>query len=136
MAHARRKFFELHDKHKSELADQALRYMVSLYEIEAEVRDAQPDQRLAARQQRAAPSLERLHTWLEEQRRRVPEGSAIARAIDYSLKRWRALVRYLDARRYPSTTTTSSGRSARSRSGAPTGCSLAHCAPVNARLPS
>uniref|UniRef100_G3A1U3 Transposase n=1 Tax=Ralstonia syzygii R24 TaxID=907261 RepID=G3A1U3_9RALS len=48
------------------------------------------------RQQRAAPILERLHTWLEEQRRRVPEGSAIARAIDYSLKRWPALVRYLD----------------------------------------
>ncbi|WP_074321607.1 IS66 family transposase, partial [Pseudomonas syringae] len=96
MAHSRRKFFELHDKHKSELAGQALRYMVSLYEIEAQVRDAEPDQRLAARQQRAGPILERLHAWLEEQRRRVPDGSAIARAIDYSLKRWPALVRYLD----------------------------------------
>ncbi|MFW2776638.1 IS66 family transposase, partial [Acinetobacter baumannii] len=44
----------------------------------------------------AGPILERLHAWLEEQRRRVPDGSAIARAIDYSLKRWPALVRYLD----------------------------------------
>lgn len=35
-------------------------------------------------------------TWLEEQRRRIPESSAIARAIDYSLKRWPALVRYFD----------------------------------------
>jgi hypothetical protein len=26
----------------------------------------------------------------------VPEGSAIARALDYSLKRWVALTRYLD----------------------------------------
>jgi hypothetical protein len=70
--------------------------MASLYEIEAEVRDAEPDQRLAARKQRAGPILMQLRDWLDEQRRRVPEGSAIARAIDYSLKRWPALVRYLD----------------------------------------
>ena len=29
-------------------------------------------------------------------RREVPDGSATARAIDYSLKRWHALVRYID----------------------------------------
>lgn len=39
MAHARRKFFELHDTHKSMLAEQALRYIQLLYEIEIEVRD-------------------------------------------------------------------------------------------------
>ncbi|CCF95695.1 Putative transposase IS66 (fragment) [Ralstonia solanacearum K60] len=55
-----------------------------------------PTQRLAARKQRAGPILLQLRAWLDEQRRRVPEGSAIARAIDYSLKRWPALVRYLD----------------------------------------
>jgi len=26
----------------------------------------------------------------------VPDGSATAKAIDYTLKRWRALMRYLD----------------------------------------
>ncbi len=30
------------------------------------------------------------------QRDLVPEGSAISRALDYSLKRWAALSRYLD----------------------------------------
>jgi hypothetical protein len=30
------------------------------------------------------------------QRERVPEGSATAKALDYSLKRWVALTRYLD----------------------------------------
>jgi hypothetical protein len=30
------------------------------------------------------------------QRQLVPEGSAIARALDYSLKRWIALTRYPD----------------------------------------
>ena len=32
----------------------------------------------------------------EGERRRVPDGAAIARAIDFSRKRWPALVRYLD----------------------------------------
>lgn len=48
MAHARRKYFELHDKHKSELAGQALRFIAGLYEIEREVRDAEPELRLEA----------------------------------------------------------------------------------------
>jgi transposase len=36
--------------------------------------------------------------WMPEAmpRQRVPDGSATARAIDYSLKRWLALTRYLD----------------------------------------
>ncbi|WP_432757990.1 IS66 family transposase [Pseudomonas umsongensis] len=43
MAHARRKFFELHVTNKSQLAEQALRYIQLLYEIESEVRDLEPD---------------------------------------------------------------------------------------------
>ena len=78
------------------MAGQALRYIASLYEIEGELRDSEPKQRLDARKQRAGPILVQLRAWLDEQRRRVPEGSAMARAIDYSLKRWTALVRYLD----------------------------------------
>ena len=38
----------------------------------------------------------RLHQWLTQQRQKVPDGSATARAIDYSLKRWTALTRYID----------------------------------------
>ena len=34
--------------------------------------------------------------WMLGQRQKVSEGSAIAKALDYSLKRWAALVRYLD----------------------------------------
>lgn len=37
--HARRKFFELHATNKSMLAEQTLRYIQLLYEIESEVRD-------------------------------------------------------------------------------------------------
>ena len=42
------------------------------------------------------PITETLHRWLIAQRQRVPEGSGTALAIDYSLKRWEALTRYLD----------------------------------------
>src|SRR5690606_26545064 len=34
--------------------------------------------------------------WLVLHRQKVPDGSATAKAIDYSLKRWAALTRYLD----------------------------------------
>ena len=37
-----------------------------------------------------------LQQWLIAQRQKVPDGSATARAIDYSLKRWLALTRFID----------------------------------------
>jgi len=42
-----------------------------------------------------------LREWLAKQRSLVPNGSATARAIDYSLGRWAALTRYLDDARLP-----------------------------------
>ena len=38
----------------------------------------------------------KLHEWMLAQRELVPEGSATAKALDYSLKRWVALTRYLN----------------------------------------
>ncbi|RMS75558.1 hypothetical protein CFBP6109_03401 [Pseudomonas syringae pv. cerasicola] len=42
------------------------------------------------------PIAEKLHEWMLAQRALVPEGSATAKALDYSLKRWVALTHYLD----------------------------------------
>ncbi|RMM72196.1 Transposase component [Pseudomonas syringae pv. maculicola] len=95
-SHARRKFFELHATNKSQLAEQALRYIQLLYEIESEVRDMEPDLRRRIRQEKAVPVMDMLHAWMIAQRDLVPEGSAISRALDYSLKRWAALSRYLE----------------------------------------
>jgi hypothetical protein len=33
---------------------------------------------------------------MQQQRQKIPDGSATARAIDYSLNRWAALTRFLD----------------------------------------
>jgi transposase len=96
MAHARRKFVELHQANKSELAATALQYIGQLYGIEREVRELTPKQRLEQRQTQAAPIARQWHEWLQAQRLRVTDGGATAKAIDYSLRRWAALTRYLD----------------------------------------
>jgi len=95
VAHARRKFFELHASHKSQVAEQALKYFGALYDVERDVAELKPDRRCEVRQERARPIAEALHAWMTSQRKLVSEGSAIARALDYSLKRWDALTRYL-----------------------------------------
>lgn len=56
--------------------------------------DAHDRQQL--RQQRAKPIAESLRQWLTRQRGQVPDGSATAKAIDYSLGRWAALLRYIE----------------------------------------
>ncbi len=45
--------------------------------------------------------MKTLHAWMISQRTVVPESSAISRALDYSLKRWAALSRYLDDEAVP-----------------------------------
>jgi transposase len=96
LAHARRKFFDLWANHKSAVAEEALKYFVQLYEVEREVQDRDPDERRRIRQTKARPVADALNKWLLLQRQKVPDGSATAKAIDYSLNRWAALTRYLD----------------------------------------
>jgi transposase len=95
-AHARRKFHELQVNHASPIADKAMGLIGSLYTIEREAADLSPDERYALRQTQAKPVLERLHGWLIREREGLPDSGRSARAIDYTLKRWLALKRYLD----------------------------------------
>src|SRR6202521_662042 len=98
MAHARRKLHDLYADHRSEIAEEGLRYFAALYEIEREGRELKldADGRRLLRQQRSKPAAEALRQWLTRQRGQVPDGSATRKAIDYSLGRWAALTRYLD----------------------------------------
>ena len=98
MAHARRKFHDLYANHRSEVAEEALRYFAALYEIERLAREQKLDTkgRRQLRQQRAKPIADSLRQWLTRQRSQVPDGSATAKAIEYSRGRWAALIRYLD----------------------------------------
>lgn len=101
MAHARRKFFDLHVSDKSEIAQQALSYIGQLYEVEREVKHLSSHERRQIRQSRSRPLADALHQWMLLQRQRITDGSAIAKALDYSLRRWTALTRFIDDGQLP-----------------------------------
>jgi len=96
LAHARRKFHELWANHGSPVGEQALKLFGELYDIERDVAALAAEERKRIRQERSRKVADALHQWLTAQRQKVPEGSATAKAIDYSLKRWQALTRYID----------------------------------------
>jgi hypothetical protein len=96
MAHARRKFHELWVNHQSQVGEQALKFFARLYDVEREVADSDSQQRCEARRRRSRPVADALHQWLLQNRQKVPDGSATAKAIGYSLNRWAALTRYID----------------------------------------
>ena len=101
MAHSRRKFFDLHVSSKSQIAQQACTYISQLYDIEREIKTLTPDERLKIRQARSKPLADKFHEWMLLQRRQVTDGTATAKALDYSLKRWTALTQFLDNGQLP-----------------------------------
>ena len=101
MAHARRKFFDLHVSNKSEIAQQALTYIGQLYEVEREVKHLSADERGRIRKDKSKLLVDALHQWMLLQRQRITDGTATAKALDYSLKRWVALTRFVQDGRLP-----------------------------------
>ena len=101
MAHARRKFFDLHVAAKSQIAGQACAYISELYDIEREIKTIKPDERLKIRQTRSRPLALKFHAWMLLQRQRITDGTTTAKALDYSLKRWTALTQFLDDAQVP-----------------------------------
>ena len=96
MAHARRKFFEAHQLTGSKIAGHAVTLIARLYLIERETKELDAKARQQERQSRAKPAADELHAWLMGQRQHLAKADASAKAIDYCLGRWRALLRYLD----------------------------------------
>jgi transposase len=95
-AHGRRKFFELADLQKAPVAIEAVRRIDELFAIEREINGMTADERRTVRQARVKPLVDALETWLREQRSKLSSKAPVAKAIDYSLKRWRAFTRFLD----------------------------------------
>jgi transposase len=97
LAHARRKFFDLYAANQSPVAKEALDRIGKLYAIEARGSELTVEARAGLRQAEAKPLLDECFDWLFATRRKTADGSALAKAIDYSLKRWPALIRYADS---------------------------------------
>jgi transposase len=95
-AHARRKFFDLARLRQAPIAIEAVKRIDALFAIEREINGLPPAERVAVRQERSRPLIAELEAWLREQRRKLSSKSDTAKAIDYSLKRWAALTRFLD----------------------------------------
>ena len=95
-AHARRNFYDIYVANRSPIAAEAIRRIGTLYAIEREIRGHLPAERVAVRQERAAPLLEQLHAWLSVTLRTVSAKSPLGVAINYALTRWTQLTRYRD----------------------------------------
>jgi transposase len=94
-AHARRKFVEAQtsDALRSCAAVAMIRM---LYDVEREAQHLDAAARGALRQEKSVPILERIRTWLEEQKSQVLPRSPMGEAIRYCLGNWRAFTRYTE----------------------------------------
>lgn len=95
-AHVRRGFFDAAKGDAAPIAQEALRRIGQIYEIEREINGRGPDERLAVRQARSQPLVGDLRQWLDEKRRRMFSGSPTLKAINYALNHWAGLVRFLE----------------------------------------
>jgi hypothetical protein len=95
-SHLRRRFVKLVRNSKSPIAEAAVRYIAKLYAIEAMVRGASPDIRLAARKEHSLPIVEALKPWFEKQLSMISSGSTLAEDIRYALNHWQGLTRFLE----------------------------------------
>jgi transposase len=95
-AHARRKYFELHEDTGSPQALHALQRIAELYAIEKVIRGKPPDERQRLRQEQSAPMLAALKQWMDQTLAATSAKSDLGKAILYSARRWAALTRYAD----------------------------------------
>ena len=59
------------------------------------------DERGRIRKDKSKLLVDALHQWMLLQRQRITDGTATAKALDYSLKRWVALTRFVQDGRLP-----------------------------------
>jgi transposase len=104
-SHGRRKFFELADVAAkargalsvlAPLAVEAVKRIDAIFDIEREINGRSIAERLAVRSDRVAPLVNDLETWMREQRAKLSRHNAVAKAMDYMLKRWGTFTRFLD----------------------------------------
>jgi transposase len=94
-AHGRRKFYELAELARAPLAIEAVRRIDAIFDLERSINGLPPTQRLAVRQERVAPRVASLESWMRAARSKMSRHADVAKAIDYMLKRWDAFTCFL-----------------------------------------
>jgi transposase len=88
-------FYELAQVAKAPIAAEVVARIDQLFAIERLINGHNAEARLAARVVSSAPILAELESWLRAQRERTSRKSEIGKAIDYTLKRWEPLTRFM-----------------------------------------
>ena len=96
MAHARRYFEKALKEYKS-LAEFFITKLQIVYSVEREIREEKKsdDEILIVRKEKSLPILNELEEWLRENMNHPPE-SSIAKAVAYTLRRWKKLTAYVE----------------------------------------
>jgi len=94
-SHSRRKFIELQDMDCR--VAYPLKLIARLYRLEhlADAKGLSPDERVALRQERSQPVLEKLRRWLAATHGSEPPASDLAKAAAYMINHWAALTRFV-----------------------------------------
>lgn len=93
-SHARRYFVEALDTDKR--AAVGLKWITDLFMVEREAAEVSPEQRLAVRGEKSAPTLKDLGKWIAEISRTTPPKSPLGKALTYATNQWKPLTRLLE----------------------------------------
>jgi hypothetical protein len=107
LAHARRQFFELADiaanarrgKNAtviSPIALEAVKRIDALFDIERSINGRSAEERLQVRKEQSTALVATLEAWLREQRASLSNSSAVAKPIDYMLRRFDRFACFID----------------------------------------
>ncbi len=96
LTHARRKFYELYDAGKKDL-EYVLDLFGKIYAFDAKTRDLSPEERMRFLKKHCQESVDQLKTWMDAQleQKKVEPNSTLGIHINYCLKRWPELTRFL-----------------------------------------
>jgi transposase len=98
--HARRYFVKALEANDARAAVPLAAYK-ALYDVEAAVKDATPEQRLEERKRRSKPVFDEIISWSRTYQPLEPPSSLLAKAMQYVLNQRQALARFLEDGRIP-----------------------------------
>lgn len=96
LAHARRKFYEAKDSHKTK-SEQALGLIQPIYAIDREQKVLPPEERKKHREEKMRPLFDELRSWIDaELKSAIEPKSPLGKALSYASQQWPKLIRILD----------------------------------------
>ncbi|HDK25644.1 MAG TPA: IS66 family transposase [Candidatus Atribacteria bacterium] len=99
-AHVRRKYYEASKPTKKPgSAEIALGKIARIYSIEKELRSRElsPDEFVERRKIKVEPILKDFKEWIDKKVMQVPPTTLLGKAVNYTLKQWEKLIRYLES---------------------------------------